>query len=78
MMNTMRMVTKIYTMNKVFSSNERVTSKRDLEWMGERKGNGCWGGGLWSGTTLENVIKLRFSYTLEHQSPNMCLPIFGF
>ncbi len=46
MMNTMRMVTKIYTMNKVFSSNERVTSKRDLEWMGERKGNGCWGGGF--------------------------------
>jgi hypothetical protein len=33
-MNTMRMVTKIYTMNKVLSSNERATSKRDLEWMG--------------------------------------------
>jgi hypothetical protein len=33
-MNMMRMVTKIYTMNKVLSSNERATSKRDLEWMG--------------------------------------------
>jgi hypothetical protein len=30
----MRMVTKIYTMNKVFDSNERAKSKGDLEWMG--------------------------------------------
>jgi hypothetical protein len=33
-MNTMRMVTKIYTMNKVLDNNERAMSKRDLEWMG--------------------------------------------
>jgi hypothetical protein len=34
MMNTMRKVTKVYTMNTVLISNERATSKRDLEWMG--------------------------------------------
>jgi hypothetical protein len=33
-MNTMRIVTKIYTMNKVVNNNERATSKRDSEWMG--------------------------------------------
>jgi hypothetical protein len=38
-MSTMRIVTKIYTMNKVLNINERATSKRDSEWMGgeERK-----------------------------------------
>jgi len=33
-MNTMRMVTKNYTMNKVVGNNERTISKRDSEWMG--------------------------------------------
>jgi hypothetical protein len=32
-MNTMKMVTKIYTINKVVSNNESTTNKRDLEWM---------------------------------------------
>jgi hypothetical protein len=32
-MNTMKTVTKIYTMNKVVSNNERATNKRDSEWM---------------------------------------------
>jgi hypothetical protein len=40
-MNTMRMVTQIYTMNKVVGNNEKATSKRDSEWMGGRgKGMG--------------------------------------
>jgi len=30
----MRMVTQIYTMNKVVGNNEKATSKRDSEWMG--------------------------------------------
>jgi len=29
----MRMVTQIYTMNKVVGNNEKATSKRDLEWI---------------------------------------------
>jgi hypothetical protein len=33
-MNTMRIVTKIYTMNKVLNINDRAMSKRDSKWMG--------------------------------------------
>jgi hypothetical protein len=36
-MNTLRMVTKIYTMNKALGSNEWATSKRDSKWMGVEK-----------------------------------------
>jgi hypothetical protein len=45
MMNTMRMVTKIYTMNKALSNNKRAMSKRDSKWMGGVQTN--WVLGWW-------------------------------
>jgi hypothetical protein len=33
-MNTMRTITKIYTMNNAFGNNKRGMNKRDSKWMG--------------------------------------------
>jgi hypothetical protein len=32
-MNTMRKITKIYTMNNAFNNNKRATNKRGSKWM---------------------------------------------
>jgi hypothetical protein len=36
-MNTMKIITKIYIINKVVGNNERATSKRDSKWMGKEE-----------------------------------------
>jgi len=76
----MRMVTKVYTMNKVLISNERATSKRDLEWMGGEEKEWVLLGWrfLERHHARDTVKKLGFNYILWHRSSNMFLPIFGF
>jgi len=66
-------------MNKALDNNEKAMNKRDLEWMGWVKKGWVLGGlGFWRRIVLKRVLKLGFSYTLAHWSPNMFLPIYGF